>query len=443
MKSFIFGFFLGVIVLTGGYFAYTRLSGAPAVDSAESAKIQYHCPMHPNYISDKPGNCPICGMKLVPIEPPPSPVSHAGHEPGLTGPASSPATGVAQAVSGYAPVTIPQDRIQSMGITFAEARRMELDQSFRTFGRVTYDETRIHHVHTKFEGYIEALYADYVGQFVKKGQPLFSIYSPELFATQNEYLLALRASEQMPRLSGDAVFPGSGNVDLVAAARQRLALWDIGEQDIRELEKTRKPIRALTIFSPVSGYVTSKTAVQGLKVIPGDNLYDIVDLSTVWVLADVYEVNLPFVNVGLPASMTLAYRPGKTWRGRVTFINPTLDPATRTVKARLEFANPGDELKPDMYADVVIGGARATGIAVPESAVIATGERNIVFVAKANGLFEPREVILGARVRNLYEIKKGVSEGETVVTGANFLLDSESKLKASLSAGAGGHQHSQ
>jgi Cu(I)/Ag(I) efflux system membrane fusion protein len=320
---------------------------------------------------------------------------------------------------------------------------MELDQSFRTFGRVTYDETRIHHVHTKFEGYIEALYADYVGQFVKKGQPLFSIYSPELFATQNEYLLALRASEQMPRLSGDAVFPGSGNVDLVAAARQRLALWDIGEQDIRELEKTRKPIRALTIFSPVSGYVTSKTAVQGLKVIPGDNLYDIVDLSTVWVLADVYEVNLPFVNVGLPASMTLAYRPGKTWRGRVTFINPTLDPATRTVKARLEFANPGNELKPDMYADVVIGGARAAGIAVPESAVIATGERNIVFVAKGNGLFEPREVILGARVRNLYEIKKGVAEGETVVTGANFLLDSESKLKASLSAGAGGHQHSQ
>ena len=330
-------------------------------------------------------------------------------------------------------MTIPPDRIQSMGITFAEARRMELDQSFHTFGKVTYDETRIHHVHTKFEGYIETLHVNYVGQFVKKGEPLFSIYSPELYATQNEYLLALRAREQMPPLDGDDAFPGVGNVDLVAAARQRLALWDIGDNDIRELERTRKPIRALTIFSPVSGYVMQKTALQGLKVMPADNLYDIVDLSTVWVLADIYEVNASFVRLGQPASISLAYQPGKTWRGRVTFINPTVDPATRTVKARLEFANPGNELKPDMYADVVIGGARGNGIAVPESAVIATGERNIVFVAKGNGVFEPREVTLGVRVRNLYEIKQGVSEGERVVTGANFLLDSESKLKASIS----------
>jgi Cu(I)/Ag(I) efflux system membrane fusion protein len=232
-----------------------------------------------------------------------------------------------------------------------------------------------------------------------------------------------------------------GTVDLVAAARQRLALWDIGDKDIQELERTRKPIRALTIFSPVSGYVTEKTAMQGLKVMPGDNLYDIVDLSTIWVLADIYEVNLPFVNLGQPASISLAYQPGKTWRGRVVFINPTVDPVTRTVKARLEFANPNNELKPEMYADVVIGGGRGTGVAVPESAVIATGERNIVFVARGNGLFEPREVVLGVRVQNLYEIKQGVSGGEKVVTGANFLLDSESKLKASISAGAGQHKH--
>jgi len=176
---------------------------------------------------------------------------------------------------------------------------------------------------------------------------------------------------------------------------------------------------------------------------PGDNLYDIVDLSTVWVQADIYEMNLQFIRLGQPASMSLAYQPGKTWHGRVTFINPTLDPATRTVKARLEFANPNNELKPDMYADVVIGGARGNGIAVPESAVISTGERNIVFVSKGNGVFEPREVVLGSRVRNLYEIKQGVAEGESVVTGANFLLDSESKLKASVSAGAGEQKHGQ
>jgi membrane fusion protein, copper/silver efflux system len=166
-----------------------------------------------------------------------------------------------------------------------------------------------------------------------------------------------------------------------------------------------------------------------------------VDLSMVWVQADVYEANLPFIQVGQPATVTLDYKPGKTWRGRVVFIDPTVDPATRTVKARLELANPEGELKPEMYAHVVIGGSRAAGIAIPESAVIATGERNIVFVSKGDGMFEPREVVLGARVRNFYEIKQGISEGEKVVTGANFLLDSESKLKAALSAGSGEHKH--
>jgi membrane fusion protein, copper/silver efflux system len=443
MKNFILGFLMATALLAGGYFAYRHGNWKMAGVTAEQAKVRYHCPMHPTYISDQPGDCPICGMKLVPIEPPASPDPHAGHKPTAPGDSPGQITAAEPTVSGYAPVTIPQDRIQIMGITLAEARRMELGQSIRTFGKVAYDETRIHHVHTKFEGYIEALYANFVGQFVKKGQPLFSIYSPELYATQNEYLLALRAREQMPPLSKDAAFPAAGDVDLVAAARQRLSLWDIGDNDIRELERTRKPIRALTIFSPVSGYVTEKTAFQGLKAIPGDNLYDIVDLSTVWVLADIYEASLPFVRLGQPASISLAYQPGKTWRGRVTFINPSVDPTTRTVKARLEFANPANELKPDMYADVVIGGTRGIGIAVPESAVIATGERNIVFVAKGNGTFEPREVIVGAQVRNLYEIKQGVSEGESVVTGANFLLDSESKLKASLSGGAGEHKHSQ
>jgi Cu(I)/Ag(I) efflux system membrane fusion protein len=299
----------------------------------------------------------------------------------------------------------------------------------------------VHHVHTKFEGFIEDLYVNYTGQFVKQGQPLFSIYSPELYATQNEYLLALRAREQMKLQSeSDRVGTGAG-VDLVAAAEQRLGLWDIGPTQIAELKRARKPLRALIINSHVSGYVIAKTALQGLRVMPGDNLYDIVDLSTVWVQADIYEVNLPLVKLGQPATLTLPYQPGSVWRGHVVFISPTVDPATRTIKARLEFANPNDELKPDMYADVVIGGARGTGLTIPESAVIATGERNIVFVAKGEGVFEPREVTLGVKALNLYEIKKGISEGEKVVTGANFLLDSESKLKAAVSGSAGGHKH--
>ncbi len=462
---------MAAVIFTGGYFIHTHWNGKTSVITAP--KVRYHCPMHPTYVSDKPGDCPICGMKLVPIEDN-KPDSHASHPAGEAGmkagrkilywqdamnpqhrsdkPGKAPdgmdlvpvyadenTASESSSVAGYATVTIAQDRIQSMGITLTKAARMNLDQSFRTFGRVTYDETRVSHVHTRFEGYIENLYVNYTGQFVTKDQPLFSVYSPELYATQNEYLLALKAREQRQEPEG-ALGAGSG-VDLVAAARERLALWNIGDNEIRELERTRKALRDLVITSPVSGYVIAKTAVLGLKVMPSDNLYDIVDLSTVWVQADVYEVNLPSVKVGQPATMDLDFKPGKTWHGKVVFIDPTVDPTTRTVKARLEFVNPDGELKPEMYAHVVIGGSTATGVAVPDDAVISTGERNIVFVAKGDGVFEPRAVVLGARVRNLYEIKKGISEGEQVVTGANFLLDSESKLKAATSVGAEEQKH--
>jgi membrane fusion protein, copper/silver efflux system len=425
MKKFILGFISALMLLAGGHFINTRLAIS---EKAGPVAALYHCPMHPTYTSDKPGDCPICGMKLVPIKPdrrPESSPQASAHQESASGTKSQ--------VPGYASVTISPERIQSMGITLAAARRMDLDQDFRAYGRITYDETRVHHVHTKYEGFIEELFVDYVGRLVKRGEPLFRIYSPELYATENEYLLALRAREQMPILKGlDDTLNLTRGMDLVAAARQRLSLWDVQDDEIREIEKTRKPIRALTVNSPVSGYVTAKTAVHGLKVTPADNLFDIVDLSTVWVMADIYEVNLPFLKLGLPATMTLSYQPGKTWKGRVNYINPTLDPATRTVKARLDFANPANELKPEMYADVDIGGLKKFGITVPESAVMDTGERNIVFIAKGEGLFEPREVVLGVRVRGLCEIRQGVSEGEQVVTGANFLLDSESKLQAAV-----------
>ncbi len=459
---------MAAVVLVGGYYVHTHRIGKTSVNSAP--EVRYRCPMHPTYISDKPGDCPICGMKLVPIEeakPGSRPAGTAGmsaerkilywqdpmnpqHRSDKPGKApdgmdlvpvyadeNAPSEG--SRVEGYTTVTIPQDRIRNMGITLTKAARMSLDQSFRTFGRVAYDETRVYHVHTRFEGYIEDLYVNYTGQFVKKDQPLFSVYSPELYATQNEYLLALKARDQ--RQESKWPFGSGSGVDLVAAARERLSLWDIGDNEIRELEKTRKASRDLVIASPVSGYVITKMAVHGLKVTPSDNLYDIVDLSTVWVLADVYEVNLASVKVGQPAAINLDFEPGKTWRGRVAFIDPTVDPVTRTVKARLEFANPYGELKPEMYAHVVIGGLTATGVAVPDNAVISTGERNIVFVAKGNGVFAPREVVLGAHVRNLYEIRQGISEGEQVVTGANFLLDSESKLKAATSVGTGEQKH--
>ena len=480
MRNFILGFMLAAIALGGGYWIISWHDSGRATQSAEKTAARYHCPMHPTYISDKPGDCPICGMKLVPIEDADANEmavreGNAGHHSEETGAkeerrilyyvdAMNPAnrsdkpgkapdgmdlvpvyeeeTPAAHgtAVPGYVPVKISSERQQLMGIITEEAREMDLEQSIRTVGRVTADETRMYHIHTKFEGYIEQIYVNYIGQYVKEGDPLFSVYSPELLASQREYLLALKAKEQMDGSGQGLRLPG---VDLVESGRERLALWDITREQISQIEKTREPIRALLIRSPVSGFISDKTAIQGMKITPADTLYKITDLSSVWVQADVYEVNLPFVKVGLPAAIQLPYQPGKTLRGRVTFINPTLDEKTRTVKARLEFPNPGEILKPEMYVDVIFGGTMGRGVAVPDSAVISTGERMIVFVARGDGVFEPREVLTGLKVRGFYEIKKGVAAGEEVVTGANFLLDSESKLKASISGASGEHQHGQ
>jgi membrane fusion protein, copper/silver efflux system len=466
MKNFLLGFIMAAVLVSGGYWIISKQNSAPAVAATKKASPQYHCPMHPEYVSDKPGDCPICGMKLVPIEIESAPKAaaegeHTGHanakeathqerkilyysdamNPGsrYDKPGKAPdgmdlvpvyeeetATDNGSAIPGYVPVKITPERQQTMGITTEAARLMDLNQSIKTVGIITIDGTRLHHIHTKFEGFIEKIEVNFVGQAVKKGDPLFSIYSPELLATQREYLIALKARYQM---SGSSGLPG---IDLVESARQRLALWDISPDQIAQLEKTRAPIRALVIYSPVSGVITAKTAAHGLRIMPADTLYEITDLSTVWVLADIYETNLPFIKVGTPASISSPYQPGRTWKGRISFINPTLDEKSRTIKARIELANSSLVWKPDMYTDVIIGGQLSRGVAVPESAVIGTGERNIVFVAKGSGLYEPREVKLGVKVRGFYEIKNGVEAGEKVVTGANFLLDSESKLKAAM-----------
>ncbi|HVN78603.1 MAG TPA: efflux RND transporter periplasmic adaptor subunit [Terriglobia bacterium] len=487
MRNFILGFLLAAVLGGGGYWFAARQHSKPqsaGTTTVKRAAQQYHCPMHPTYVSDKPGDCPICGMRLIPIEkeakesPAEKEAGKASHEGHKTAEARTPAerkilyyvdpmnpqnrsdklgkapdgmdlvpvysdetAGVGEpGIPGYVPVKISQERQQMMGITLDEAKLMDLQQSIRTVGLVAAEETRLHHVHTKFEGYIQDIYVNSVGQPVKKGDPLFSVYSPDLWATQKEYLLALRAKRKFDSLGPDSSLNG---IDLLESARQRLSLWDIRADEIAQLEKTEQPLKALEIYSPVSGTVTARTAVQGMRVMPADTLYDIIDLSSIWVLADIYEVNLPFIRIGQPAEITLAYQPSKVWRGLISFIYPTLDEKTRTVKVRIELPNPTEVFKPEMYANVEFKGSLGKALAVPESAVITTGERSLVFVAKGDGQFEPREVKTGVKIRNFYEIKSGLSGGDKVVTGANFLLDSESKLKAAISGMEGGHQHGQ
>ena len=474
MKNFILGFLVAALLAGAGYWLTSRKPSGPSPTQTVKAQ-KFHGPMHPNYVTDQPGDCPICGMRLVPVESVDTKDRHAGLQPAQPKspeqrrilyyvdamnpnnrsdkPGKAPdgmdlvpvysdeaSTDNARAVAGYAPVKLSADRQRMMGVTLEQAQLMNLQDSIRTVGRVIPDETRLHHVHMKFEGFIEQIFVDYVGKFVSKGQPLFSIYSPELVATQKEYLLALRAQEQFGPFGSS---PALAGIDLLGSARQRLSLWDISAGQIAQLEKTDQPIKALTIYSPVTGFVTTKTAVQGMRVMPSDSLYDIIDLSSVWVLADIYEVNLPFVKLGDLAEMTLAYQPGKVWKARVTYIYPSLEEKTRTAKVRLEFANPGGVLKPEMYTNVEFKGNLGKALAVPESAVLSTGERMLVFVAKGDGVFEPREVTTGVKIRNFYEIKSGLAAGDKVATGANFLLDSESKLKAAISGAGGGHDHGQ
>ena len=342
---------------------------------------------------------------------------------------------VAQAATGgkkeqptHAPVRLNVTKQQLIGVATSKVDYVSLEKTIRTVGKVAYDETRITDVNLKVGGWIEKLFVNYTGQLVEKGQPLLTLYSPDLVTTQEEYLLAVRTREKIKnsRLP-DAV---QGADALVEASRRRLLLWDITEEQIRKLARTGKPKTYLSIESPATGFVIQKTAVEKMYVKPGMTLYRIADISRVWIEADIYEYEMPFVKVGQQATVVLPYDSGRTLKGRITFIYPFLDPKTRTVKVRLTFPNPGLTLKPEMFANVEIRVEAGKKLAVPASAVLPTGLRQLVFVDKGQGLFVPREVKLGPKLDDYYVVLEGLSAGEKVVTSANFLLDSESRLMA-------------
>ncbi len=325
---------------------------------------------------------------------------------------------------------------QLIGLRIAEATYRPLEKTIRTVGRIEYDERKLRQINTKIDGWIEHLYMDFTGKLVKKGDPLFSIYSPELVSTQEEYLLALQAKTQIGSSPFERV-AAAGN-SLLEAARRRLLLWDITQEQIAELEQSGQPTKTLTLVSPIDGFIIEKTALEGMRVDPSMVLYKIADLSTVWVQADIYEYELPLVKVGQQATVHLSYYPGRTFRGRVTYLYPSLDSKTRTAKVRLELPNTGAwQLKPGMFADVELKVSLGRRLAIPHEAILDSGTRQIVFVENGEGHFEPKEVTLGLRVDDLHEIVSGIQPGTRVVASANFFLDSESKLRESMGAMAG------
>jgi Cu(I)/Ag(I) efflux system membrane fusion protein len=373
----------------------------------EAAAHRYTCPMHPAYTSDHPGNCPICGMKLVPLEAAPATAS-------ATGPSA---------------IHIEPDRRRLLGIELVAVRTADLAGSLRTVGRVVLDETTLLRVQPRFEGYIEQLDASTTGMRVTRGQRLASIYSPELWAAQQELLLASRSSESLQ---------GAGLAAASDGPRTRLRLLGISDRQIAVIEATRTPLRTLDLVSPASGYVVARTAVAGGRVTLDQPLFEIADLRRVWVLADVYESELSRVAVGQSATVTLPYGPGRTFGGRVAYLYPTVDDRTRTVKVRIVLDNPRMELRPEMFVDVVIAGPARRALAVPEDAVIDSGTRTLVFVDVAGpgeaSALVPREVRVGGAADGLREVLSGLGEGERVATGASFLLDSESHLRSAAAA---------
>jgi Cu(I)/Ag(I) efflux system membrane fusion protein len=351
------------------------------------------------YKSNHPGVAPDCGMKLVP---------QYAQEAATSGATST--------VNGYANVSVPQQRQQLMGVKLATAELRDLSRTIRTTGRVTADERRVAQVRTKFDGFIDTLYVNFTGQPVRRGDPLLAVYSPDLLATQNELILAERNHSDLGRM-------------LAGAARTRLRLWDMSAADIDHVVRTGQAKRDVVLRSPVTGVVTTKNAVAGARVMPSDTLYEVTDLSHVWVLADVYESELQSVPLGTPAQVIAG---GQTLAGRVTFVGPVVAAQTRTANVRIELDNAAGLLRPDMYADVLLHQSIGPSVSVPDSAVMNTGTRSVVFVASATGSFEPRQVTTGAKADGFYAIRSGVQPGERVVVDANFLVDSESRLKSTL-----------
>jgi RND family efflux transporter MFP subunit len=431
----------GVLLAGCGRSQATATTGATAQE-----KTLYTCGMHPQVVQDHPGNCPICGMKLTPVRKAGGGTNTAGtpggerkikyykstmmagevrQTPGKDSMGMDMVPVYEDEAAAAEPSAIALDSvtIQNMGIRTATVTRGPLRRTIRTVGTIEYDETALADVTIKFKGWVEKLNVNATGQLVMRGDPLFEIYSPELYSAQREYVLTLERGTNAP-----------GEAELKNSALTKLKFFDISDEQIAELERTRQPQKTLRILAPQDGFVAEKMVVQGQMVDPGMKMYRLADLALVWVQAQIYEQDLPYIKLGQEATMTLSYLPDREFRGRVTYIYPNVNEKTRTAMVRMEFHNPGYFLKPGMFATVqVISELEPSALLVPDMAILRSGEKSTVFVALDGGKFEPRPVALGPQAENdYYQVLSGLKEGERIVTSGQFMLDSESQLREAI-----------
>ena len=419
----------------------------------------FTCPMHPDILEEEPGSCPICGMDLVRVK-------------GETGPAEGDreilfyrnpmdpnvmsevprkdemgmdyvpvyAEEAESVAAQGAVVTIDASVQQNMNVMTQRVQRRDIAHKIRTVGYLGYDQERMVSVTTKYPGFIEKTYVNYIGQPVQKGQPLFEIYAPELVQTEQELLAAVRYARKLSSAPEDA----RGRAEaLLEAARQRLQYWDVSAEQIRQLEETGEVFRTLQVVAPASGVVMLRMpGLEGMATRPGMELLHIADLSNLWLTVEVFDEQLPWLDTGSSATVTLNYFPGVSYRGRVRYIEPEVSEKTRTIQLTLDVPNRDRRLRVGMYATVIFEPVAATDvITVPAGSVIRTGERDIVVVAIGDGRFAPREVVLGPRGDGFIQVLEGLSDGDEIVTSAQFLIDSESNLREAVNKLLAGHDH--
>ena len=385
--------------------------------TGEDGEIEYWtCTMHPSVRMKEPGTCPICAMDLVPVlKRSPSALANGS-------------TNSAQQLAGdKSTFTVDPRRQQLINVQTTEVEVRSLEKVIRTVATLEVDETRIAYVHPKIQGWIQKVFVDFTLQHVNEGDPLFSIYSPELVLTQEEYLLALKTAENLADSPFEHV--SSGARSLFEATRRRLELFDITDQQIEQLEKSGQVQKHSIVYSPASGYVVEKNAFPNMHVTPETKIYIIDDYTNIWAYVEIYENEISYVREGQRVAMSTVAYPGEVFRGDITYVYPHLNEETRTMRVRLEFPNPELKLKPGMYSNIEIQVPLGATLAVPESAVLRTGKRDLVFVDLGSGTMQLRQVQVGAQAGGYYEILKGLQTGERVVSAANFLIDAESKVQ--------------
>jgi Cu(I)/Ag(I) efflux system membrane fusion protein len=391
------------------WLAYGFVFHPPATKAA--ATPRYSCPMHPSVVSDHAGDCPICGMSLV-------------AEAAVAAPSSAGAPPQVQ-------LSATQQVLANVATAKAEIREFAGD--VQAVGKVAWDERGLTRVSARVGGRVERLRVTLAGTRVEAGQPLLDLYSPDWAAAQREFLLALECVEKAPEGSDSRIMLEG----LRDAARARLKLWGVGDAEVAGLQQSRQPKTTLAVLAPVAGVITERQVTAGQYVNEGAPLFALASLGSVWVEAEVYENDMPLIAMGSQAGVTSDAYPGQRFAGRVVFLEPALNPETRTFKVRVSFSDPAARLKPDMFVRVAFAGRQWSALAVPESAVVVTGDRAVVWVETAPGTFELRPILAGRRGNGVYEVRSGLSDGETVAVSGAFLIDAESQLKtAPVSGGA-------